>query len=479
MSIAHQGLPSSFVPNDSLTWLAGDLTSMKAYNSQWQLAEAQNSQSAWTPLSFRVKRMQSHADIPVSHQVLSWLLFWPMLTLIARQAVYLSGPSRSAESYRDVSAMAARGPHNYLYVNLLFLLGFTLAGHRQVLQVLKRNLLIVAMLALSVCSALWSKSSATTLQMCIQVVLCTLFACYLSARLTAERLMQLLIFMGVASALLSIFFAVALPSYGIFEGYGGDAWQGICTHKNTLGISMVFLLTPVFFTNNYSRGRKLAYSALILFLIYKSQSRGAWIDTLATLLFVAWLSLVRRLRARELAFILLITGTAGLVTVGLGVHFWPLLTTELGKDASASGRTGIYVEVFRSIMKHPILGYGFGGFWYPGSLESKRIGLVLNWPNIGYSENGFLEVALQLGFVGVALVVAMLAKAAVQGVRLLRSISYSPRIGWYVTLLFLAAMTNVDAGWFLTSQTLDWVLIVVSCVGLNDEMRIAISPARA
>ena len=122
--------------------------------------------------------------------------------------------------------------------------------------------------------------------MSIQAGLCALFACYLSARYTTDRLMQLLIFMGVVSAFFSILFALALPSYGVFQGYTGGAWQGICDHKNTLGISMAFLLTPVFFTDAYSRGRKLMYGALLLFLIYKSQSRSAWFITAGMLLFV-------------------------------------------------------------------------------------------------------------------------------------------------------------------------------------------------
>ena len=117
------------------------------------------------------------------------------------------------------------------------------------------------MLALAVCSALWSVSAQITIQMSIEAGLCALFACYLSARYTAERLMQLLIFMGVVSGLLSIFFALALPDYGLFHGYAGGAWQGICDHKNTLGISMAFLLTPVFFTDAYVAGENYVQRA--------------------------------------------------------------------------------------------------------------------------------------------------------------------------------------------------------------------------
>jgi exopolysaccharide production protein ExoQ len=443
---------------------------MNVYQPKWRLSDAYGSNWAFTLAVHRSAKDESSPEPSISHEVLSWLLFWPVLSLIARQAVYFAGPARTAEVFQNGAAMAGgRSSHHYLYVDLLFLLGFVLAGYRQVWARLRGNLLLLASLALAVCSAAWSASPSTTVLMCIEVGLCTLFACYMSTRYTTERLMQFLIFMGVASALLSIFFALALPSYGIFQGYGGDAWQGICNQKNTLGVSMVFLLSPVFFTKDYARRQKIMYGALILFLIYKSQSRGAWSYTAGMLLFVAGLSLARRLRAWELTLLTLIVAAIGLATVALGVYYWPLVAAHLGKDATMTGRTAIYAEVWRSILKHPILGYGFGGFW--GGPESQRVGLAIGWPNIGYAENGILDLALQTGFVGVGLVVAMIGTAMVQGLRLVRSSHYSPRAGWFLTILFVAVLTNIDAGWFMTFDTLDWMLIVIACIGLNDEMR--------
>jgi exopolysaccharide production protein ExoQ len=419
--------------------------------------------------SFRFGRADAQGERPVSQQLISWLLFWPLLTLIARQAVYFTGPATSAAAFQNGASMAgARGSHYYLYVDLMILFGFVCAGHQRVFTVLKKNRLIPAMLMLALCSALWSASFIITMQMCIEVGLSTLFACYLSTRFTAERFMQLLVFMGVISAILSVTFALALPSYGVFQGYGGAAWQGICSHKNTLGISMAFLLTPVFFTGAYSRGRKLAYVVLVIFLVYKSQSRGAWFDTAGMLIFVGWLTIMRKVSIRAARLLLPLTIILGSATVAIGLHSWPTLALAMGKDSSMTGRTDIYIEVWRSILKHPFFGYGFGSFWLPGNPESQRIGIAIGWPNIGYAENGVLDLALQLGFVGVGLLVIMLGRAALQGARLLRSPQYSPQTGWFLTVLFLAALTNIEAGWFMTSDALDWVLILISCVGLNE-----------
>jgi exopolysaccharide production protein ExoQ len=435
-----------------------------------QFAQPHGSSALSRQSRFRVLSRDA-SEAPVSQQIITWLLFWTLLCLIARQWVYVSGPARTSVIYQQgYSGGLTRGTRIWLYLHIFVFFSFVVSGYREVWEVVRRNLAIPLMLILAVASARWSASAQITLQMCIQVGLCTLFACYLSARYTTERLMQLMMFMGVASGLLDILFVIALPSYGIFQGYGGEAWQGICNHKNTLGIAGVFLLSPVFFTQAYGPWRKVAYGALQLFLIFMSQSRGAWGYTIGMVVFIGWIYLLRRVTGRELTLMIVFSCIA-VILVGVSiVYFWPQLMLLLGKDSSMTGRTEVYSQVWQTILKRPWFGYGFGGFWFPGSLESQRIGIALGWPGIGYAENGVLELALQTGFVGVAINFWFIFRAFFQGLRLLRSPLYSPRIGWFLTILAITFLTNIDAGWFMSSDTLDWVLIVVSCVGLNQEM---------
>jgi exopolysaccharide production protein ExoQ len=394
------------------------------------------------------------------------VLFWPLLTLVARQTVYFSGPARS--SYAILYG-AARGSRVFLYLNYAILGAFVAVGWPGIWIRLKQNLLLSSLLLLALSSSLWTSSVKITVQMFIEIGLCTLFACYLSIRVSTRQLMQILMFIGVIASLLSIVFAIALPSYGIFAGYGTSAWQGITNHKNTLGVSSAYLLLPAFFATDFSRSVRCAYGSLMILLIMLSQSRGAWFYTLGVITFVVWLHFYRKLRRSESLLLLLITGAAGIAIVLLIIAYFPNLAAMIGKDPTMSGRFKIYEEVWLAILKKPILGYGLGGFWFPGSLESQRLALTIGWANIGYSENGFLELALQIGLLGVAFLVAIIATALVRAARLLRSPFYSPRVGWFLSILVLALLTNIDAGWFLTADTLDWVLIVIACIGLNQE----------
>lgn len=409
--------------------------------------------------------------VPVSQFLLTYLLFWPLLCLIARQAPYLAGPARDANSFQQGrSGGEASGYHANLYLIMAVQAVCAASAFRGVLTVLKRNLLVVAGLVLTLVSALWSESRINTFHLFVELALTTLFACYLAIRMPTERLMRQLMFMGVGSSVLSIVFAVALPGYGIFAGYSGGAWQGICDHKNTLGLSMAYLLTPAFFVEGCRRWQRIGYVGLILFLIVMSQSRGAWIYTVGVLSFVLCLHLLRRLNAHESMVLSIILFLLLVAISAVAIASFGALASSLGKDVSMSGRTDIYREVWTSIRKAPLLGYGYGGFWGV-SPEAIRIGDSINWPNIGYSENGVLELALQLGFVGVFLVLLMVGRAFLLGFRLLRSPSWNPRIGWFLTILFLAALTNIDAGWLLATGTLDWILILVACIGLEAEAR--------
>jgi exopolysaccharide production protein ExoQ len=403
----------------------------------------------------------------ISLPLLTALLFWSILSLIARQTVYFSGPARA--SYVYVYGAPRDSGRFFLYLNFALLGAFVAAGWPGIWIRLKQNLLLSSLLMLALSSCLWTSSFKITLQMFVQISLCTLFACYLSIRVSTRQLMQILMSVGVVASLLSILFAIALPSYGIFAGYGTSAWQGITNHKNTLGVSSAYLLLPAFFATDYSRLVRCAYGSLMVLLILLSQSRGAWFYTLGVFVFIAWLHFYRRLRRSESTLLVLVTSAAFIVVALLIIVYFSNIATMVGKDPTMSGRFKIYEEVWIAILKKPVLGYGLGGFWFPGSLESQRLGLTIGWGNIGYSENGFLELALQIGLLGLALLLAMIGTAVVRAAKLLRSPFYTPRVGWFLSIIVLALLTNIDAGWFMTADTLDWVLIVIACIGLNQE----------
>ena len=93
---------------------------MSLYPTRWQTAQAHGSSAVSAPFGFRSSESGEAAEAPVSQQLLTWLLFWTMLSLIARHPVYVSGPARTASVYQNGYNMGlARGSHIYLYLHLL------------------------------------------------------------------------------------------------------------------------------------------------------------------------------------------------------------------------------------------------------------------------------------------------------------------------------------------------------------------------
>jgi O-antigen ligase len=153
-----------------------------------------------------------------------------------------------------------------------------------------------------------------------------------------------------------------------------------------------------------------------------------------------------------------------------------MFVSRLGVDPTLSGRTSVWREVIKAISEHPWLGYGFQSFWGGLTAESTRIVLTLDW-NFGYAHNGFLEVLLQVGLVGLGFVLYLLFKSMRDAMFCFR---YSTNSGiyWYIGLLVLTLFYNLDEETFLFPHQLVTILFLVACCGLATSRKEAICAAR-
>jgi len=73
-----------------------------------------------------------------------------------------------------------------------------------------------------------------------------------------------------------------------------------------------------------------------------------------------------------------------------------------GKDLTLTGRTNFWPFILDKVWKSPWLGYGFGAFWRGLEGTSADIWYASGWkpPN---SHNGYLDLLLELGFVGLSI----------------------------------------------------------------------------
>ncbi len=215
--------------------------------------------------------------------------------------------------------------------------------------------------------------------------------------------------------------------------WGPDPWIGVSTHKNPLGqLCLVSALGWIWSLDLVrQRGGKwmrepviLIYGAMTLYL-FNGGGHSRSSTAIVCLLFAIALSIavssmrdrVRQLFGRmgaALAAIALLALTLNL----FGTSLQAVVAEVQGKDATLSDRTYLWKDVVRLGMQHPILGSGYGGFW-TSEIYSKLSPEVDNRP--AESHNGYLETFANLGFVGVAMLVALLWQSLASAFALIRS----------------------------------------------------------
>jgi exopolysaccharide production protein ExoQ len=216
--------------------------------------------------------------------------------------------------------------------------------------------------------------------------------------------------------------SVLLIKYFPLLGRGYDRWHGtrfnlgVTTNKNTLGMIVMVITLATFwraltlFRANGAPNRRrhlIAQAALLAFgiaLLYMADSATsrAGFALGAFLILVTSTSFAKRRPWAVHAIVLT------LVTVGAGVMFaggGSAITHALGRESNLTGRTEIWNELV-PMVPNPVVGAGFESFWLGSrvtQIQAANPGNPLN-----EAHNGYLEVYLNLGCVGLLLIALIL-----------------------------------------------------------------------
>ncbi len=147
------------------------------------------------------------------------------------------------------------------------------------------------------------------------------------------------------------------------------------------------------------------------------------------------------------------------------VEFLPEILRLLHRDPTLTGRTRLWAQSLQAIFKRPLLGYGYGAFWLGLRGQSANIAFITNW-TAPHAHNGFIDVWLSLGGVGLALFAYSLLQATVRIWRLLRAGLLEQGI-WMVSLILLIITFNVGESVLISAPSLMWILYVTAVVGLE------------
>jgi O-antigen ligase len=160
-----------------------------------------------------------------------------------------------------------------------------------------------------------------------------------------------------------------------------------------------------------------------------------------------------------------------LVLIAAVVALWSdpsLALTALGKDATLTGRTTLWNVVLEFIREKPLLGWGYRAMWVSDDATTILADKLAGW-SVTSSHNAFLSVTLELGLVGMGVMLMILWILLWRGIRCCRA-GIAP-LGWFSVVFvvgaILAAQTIETLG---RNQTIEWVLFNILLFGCGLEL---------
>lgn len=334
---------------------------------------------------------------------------------------------------------------------------------KQLILVARRDIFLILLVALAIASVFWSSSPEFTFRRSGLLLGTTLFGVYVATRYTTSEILKLIVWTLSVGAILSVVFAVVLPRYGVMADSG--AWRGIYTHKNFLGrlmgLNAVFLLllNP---QKQTSRWAVWLMIALSIGLVVMSKSKGALVFVVILL---TVMPLYRSLRWKYIVaipFAVSFVVVLGSLLTLLLENLEYIVVDKLGKDLTFTGRTYIWQAVIGMIQQRPLLGYGYTAFWQGLEGPSASVLVAVDWA-APHSHNGYLDLCLDLGIVGLVFFILSLAINTIRAFTQL-PLTKTPAEIW--PLLFLTGMVvyNFVESAILKQNSFFWITYVIAAL---------------
>ena len=328
---------------------------------------------------------------------------------------------------------------------LAVLLAILATQWRRSLPLLRHLLPYIAIVALCMLSVLWSDNPLPTLRRSLSLLTCVAFGVYLTRRFTLRGAItmagQAAVFLGV----LSILVFVAVPSIGRETALGYEhAMRGVFSQKNPMAECMLLGLTCYAFRILEDGLRRSHVACALLLLLCIVLGRSATSLGIALLMATATLFFALHGRTRLRLLLGFSVGWMVLAAVVMLVVAPDLMFQLAGRDASLTGRGPLWHEVLRVIAERPLLGHGYAGFWNQDSREVQYLWLMAGW-QAPDAHNGYLDVTVELGLVGLVLYLALWSRVTLRGLAAHRRGGVT-EARWILLFMLVNAVLNLDEG---------------------------------
>ncbi|MCU4181135.1 O-antigen ligase family protein [Bosea sp. BH3] len=255
-------------------------------------------------------------------------------------------------------------------------------------------------------SLIWSEAPGTTFNGLFSLASLVVVSVLITASLRPNEVVRAILYAGLILGAASIFWSLFVPSQGVHQlsdaGQSVHAgnWRGVFIHKNSLGQTCAMIAVLALFADRASVSvfTKWSVFGLMVLLILLSASGSARVILIAAPVIVIFYVFFPRWMH---SFILM-----AFAILALFLYFFIAdILSLLGRDATLTGRTVLWELALSYISEKLFIGYGFMAPYSDFAFQAQRRA------NVFEPHNGFLDIALGLGCVGLAIFVFALFRA--------------------------------------------------------------------
>lgn len=413
-----------------------------------------------------------------------WALWLPMIWLLIggsrniSEWLQLSGPGDAADRYMEGNAVDRNVLTGMMICGAIVLF----QRKKQVAAILRANAPVILFFLYCGISIVWSDFPFVGLKRWIRslgdIVMVLLI---LTDRDVYSATKQVLTRLGFILFPISILFIRFYPELGRSYGMDGSQyWTGITQGKNTLGmICLIFGTASAWrFVMTYrsderkNRSRQLIAHGItiilacwLLWIADSKTSLACFIIVMGIMAMMSVSKMVRKPAVLRVVIVAVLVTCFSVLFLGIGGE----ALKAMGRNPTLTGRTDVWKMVLRFV-DDPILGAGYESFWMGDRI--RRIAAVA--PNINQAHNGYLEIYLNLGWVGIILLFWIIVRGfrrVVASAQRDQTLSLL-RVGFFV----VALVYNFTEGAFKMMSPV-WITFLLSVMPLPLRRRVTAKPS--
>lgn len=394
------------------------------------------------------------------------LSVWPLVLAVLGNSWYFS-------KFVTGSHALSQGSDGDVFRQLIFGFSYLLAGlsfaknANRLLPIFLKQPLHLLLLGLALSSVFWSDAPGKVLVNLVHLVGALLIGCVSGALLTETpvRFFRALGLLFGITLVVSIALASLLPSYGQMLIDERSRWVGVGTHPNQLGVSgtvSVWIALSLYQIRSGFRDTLLAGVLLFLGLIAVIGANSIT-SLLGVIAILVWSLFMRTAVTGGTALIrmTLVLFATTVAIVSLAVAAPELLRLDavfgvFGRSGNLTGRTDLWALAIEAITQRPLLGWGFDS----NVSVSRAVGL-----QFGQFHNGYLDLAVRGGLLGLMLVIGMAVHGLIRGLQVWEKSRYLALTS--LSMLLFILVHNVTEASFARPTHQLWLFFVVGTTALS------------